>query len=207
VTVAVAFTPATPHNGDGVAITVSEDTAAGLEGPATCKITRDSDSEVVGRSTPFGISEQFGFSDATATLTLTADGGTYKLTVDGHQTAAIAWNANAAAIEAAISLAAGSAVVHVTGTGPFTLASEGLDLNKAETVTADATSLTLTASTATAVIAPVVVGGTGNFTDTAGPFTFGPTVLATGNYHIDVVDASEASLLPGGTPVALVVAA
>lgn len=200
-TVAIAVDPSSPHNGNDIEFTVSEDVAAGLEGPVTMTITRDSDSEIVARSVPFGIGEKFGYSDEDETLTITATGGTYKLTVDGHQTAAIAFGANAAAIEAAITLAVGADVVAVSGTGPFHLKAKGADLDISDVVTVDATSLT----GGTATIALVTAGGTGNFSDSAGSFQWG-TVLATGNYHMDVVDASQASQLPGGTPIALVVA-
>lgn len=194
---AVAFAPGSPTSLTGILITCSGQ----VDPPATVAVIRDSDSKVVARSVVFGNGQVFGYTDATATLTIDATGGTYKLTVDGHQTAAIAFGANAAAIEAAITLAVGAAVVHVTGSGPFTLASEGTDLNIAETVTSDATSLTGGGHTAT--IAPVVVGGVGKYLDDGGPFQFGPLFLPTDNYHLDVQDGSNASLL--GSTVACVI--
>lgn len=48
----------------------------------------------------------------------TSTGGTFTLTIDGDTTAAIAYNASAAAVESAVeAVAAVSAVVSVTGTG------------------------------------------------------------------------------------------
>lgn len=64
-------------------------------------------------------------------LTITATGGTYTLTytnpITGVQTAtaAIAYNANAAAIASAINTALGGTAVAVTGTGPFTITFSG----------------------------------------------------------------------------------
>lgn len=56
------------------------------------------------------------------TLTITATGGTFKLGFQGYpQTVAIAYNANAAAIQAALDTILGSGNVTVTGTGPFVL--------------------------------------------------------------------------------------
>lgn len=200
--IVVTYAPPSPTGGSGVVITATPGVASDLEGPATIKITRDSDNEVIAQSPPSGVPEEIGLTNATASLAINADGGTYTLTAGGYTTAAIPWNANAAAIEAAITLAAGSAIVHVTGTGPFTLASEGLDLSLPETITANATLLTLTTGTATAVITPVVVGGA--FTlDPAGVLTYGPLIMQSGAYHIDVVDGTNTSLL--GSTVALTV--
>lgn len=58
------------------------------------------------------------------TLTITATGGTYTLTVNGATTGALAFNANAAAIDAAVEALAGvgAGKVTVTGAGPFSLA-------------------------------------------------------------------------------------
>lgn len=56
------------------------------------------------------------------TLTITASGGTYTLTVGGQTTSALAFNANAATIQAALVALStvGPGNVTVTGSGPFT---------------------------------------------------------------------------------------
>lgn len=61
--------------------------------------------------------------NAVQTLTITASAGTFKLMFRGYKTAAIAYNANAAAIQAAIEAmpSVGSGNCAVTGSGPFTL--------------------------------------------------------------------------------------
>lgn len=59
----------------------------------------------------------------TLTITGSPSGGTYTILVNGFATAPIAYNANAAAIDAAIDALVGvtGATVTVTGTGPWTL--------------------------------------------------------------------------------------
>lgn len=54
------------------------------------------------------------------TLTITATGGTYQLGLDGQYTTALAFNANQATIQAAITALLGSGNCTVGGTGPFT---------------------------------------------------------------------------------------
>lgn len=69
-----------------------------------------------------------GGTDEVQTETVTATGGTRALTVLGYKTAAIAYNANAAAIKAAILLACPvlvSADLTVAGTGPYTYTFSG----------------------------------------------------------------------------------
>lgn len=64
-----------------------------------------------------------GGTNEVQTLTFDADvdGGTYTLTFGDYTTAALAWNANAAAIEAALDLLPNleDGDIEVTGTGPF----------------------------------------------------------------------------------------
>jgi hypothetical protein len=62
-------------------------------------------------------------TDAVQTLTITATGGTYKLSYDGYTTPALAYNALAATIQAALRAlpSVGGAYVTVTGTGPWTI--------------------------------------------------------------------------------------
>ncbi len=68
-------------------------------------------------------------NQGTQVLTITATGGTYTLTYNGQTTTAIAYNANAATIQAALvaltSIGAGGATV--TGTGPFNLILSGVN--------------------------------------------------------------------------------
>ncbi len=68
--------------------------------------------------------------NAVQTLTVTATGGSYTLTIGGATTGAIAFNANAAAIQTAVQAAGAGGVfggdpaastATVTGTGPFTV--------------------------------------------------------------------------------------
>ncbi len=71
-----------------------------------------------------------GGTNEVQTLTFDADvdGGTYKLSLFGYQTAPIAWNANAAAIETALLAACPlilNADITVAGTGPYTFTFAG----------------------------------------------------------------------------------
>jgi len=75
------------------------------------------------------------------TLEIGATGGTFTLTLNGTESGAIAYDANAATIEAALS------GVTVTGSGPFTLTMA--DSSYFNSLTSDATNLTGGASTAT----------------------------------------------------------
>jgi hypothetical protein len=62
-----------------------------------------------------------------STVTITATGGTYVVAVNGRETDALAYNANAAAIQAAIrALGPEFDSVTVTGTGPFTITWTGV---------------------------------------------------------------------------------
>lgn len=63
----------------------------------------------------------------TLTITGVPTGGTYRLTFDGQQTAAIAYNANAAAIQTALVALSNVDLgdITVTGTGPFTFTFAG----------------------------------------------------------------------------------
>lgn len=95
------------------------------------------------------------------TLTITgATGGTYTLTFDGETTSALAYNANAAAIQAAL-LALGNldtGDVVVTGAGPYTITFGGdyVDMD-VESIVANGASLTGTSPTA--VITTPTPGG------------------------------------------------
>lgn len=59
------------------------------------------------------------------TLTIAATGGTYQLGLDGQFTTALAFDANAAAIQAAINALLGAGNCTVGGTGPFTFTFTG----------------------------------------------------------------------------------
>lgn len=73
------------------------------------------------RGQVLGLVKQAARNDV-QTVTITATGGTFKLGMTGFwQTAAIAYNANAAAYQSALDAAAGAGNFVVTGTGPFVL--------------------------------------------------------------------------------------
>lgn len=86
------------------------------------------------------------------TETIDATGGTRTLSFDGHATAAIAYNANAAAIQAALILLPNidSGDVVVTGSGPFTYTFGGqYALQDVPALVADSTALTGNTHTST----------------------------------------------------------
>lgn len=59
------------------------------------------------------------------TLTVTATGGTYQIEYDGKLTAPLAYNADAAAIDAALEAKLGTGTITTSGTGPWTLTGAG----------------------------------------------------------------------------------
>lgn len=108
------------------------------------------------------------------TLTVDATGGTYDLTVNGQTAAAVAYNANAAALQAAIvalsNVAPGDIVVTggpgaAGGLTPYTLTWGGALADTNMTVTTDGASLTGGAGTA---VVGTTTGGDGTSTDLTG---------------------------------------
>ena len=97
-----------------------------------------------------------GASNAVYSLAISATGGTYRLIFNGRSTAALAWNANAAAIQAAIDALLGAGLWVVGGTGPWSLTAAGANLN-AEVLAPRVTLTKLTGGTAT--ITPTTEGG------------------------------------------------
>lgn len=99
----------------------------------------------------------------TLTVTGTPTGGTYKLGFDGETTAALAFNANAAAIQAALLAlpGVGATDLAVTGSGPFTVtyggARAGQDVPK---ITLEENALT-GGSTPSVTVATTTPGGAG----------------------------------------------
>lgn len=109
---------------------------------------------------------------AAFTLTLPdgADGGSYKLTVtvdgDDQETAAIAWNDNAAAIDAAITALSnvGASDVAVTGTGPFTITFAG-DLASEDLITVTVSDQSVTDGGVQEDVTVAETGTTGGYSD------------------------------------------
>jgi hypothetical protein len=97
------------------------------------------------------------------TITGSPTGGTYTLTFDGQTTAAIAYNANAAAIQSALlalsNIDAGD--VTVTGTGPFTITFGGQYAG--DPVSQITATSSLTGGTAPAVTTGTTTQGSDNF--------------------------------------------
>lgn len=122
------------------------------------------------------------------TLTITATGGTYTLSFGGQTTTAIAYNANAAAIQAALaalSTLSGSGDVVVAGAGPFTITFGG---RYAGINTAAVTVATGSLTGGTATIATTTPGGTG-----AGTGRTGLTDLYAVRFGLDGVHAVSVS--------------
>lgn len=96
----------------------------------------------------------------TLTMTGTPTGGTYTLTYSGQTTTAIAYNANAAAIQAALvalsNIAPGDVVV--TGTGPFTVTFGGT-LGATNVAQLTASSASLTGGTSPTMTPTTATGG------------------------------------------------
>jgi hypothetical protein len=86
----------------------------------------------------------------TITISGVPTGGTYKLTFAGTSTANLAYNANAAAVQAALRTLTGDAALTVTGTGPLVVhfAANGLQGD----ITATAVALTGGTAPAVAVV-------------------------------------------------------
>lgn len=97
-------------------------------------------------------------SNSVWTLTITASAGTYAILIDGKPTAQLTYNANAAAIQAAIDAVIGAGKITVGGTGPWTLTAAGAWLNQIVRAPriSPATTFTLTG---TATIVTTTPGG------------------------------------------------
>lgn len=91
----------------------------------------------------------------TVTTALTPDGGTYTLTYKGHTTAAIAWNANAAAIKLALELLPSVNFGDITASGSLANAATftfATTLGNVPLITADTSLLTDTAVVVTDLV-------------------------------------------------------
>jgi hypothetical protein len=118
------------------------------------------------RIDPTGVGGPDGTNEVqSVTLTGTPAGGTFTLTFDGLTTAPIAFNATAAAVQAALlalaSLATGDVVVTGSAGGPYTL-SFGGDFSEEDVATLTGSAAGLTGGTTPAVViatpTPGVVG-------------------------------------------------
>lgn len=100
-------------------------------------------------------------TDAIATLTIDAAGGTYTVTYSAQETGNIDFDATAAEVQAALealsNIAPGDVVVTGDDGGPYTLTFGGELADADINLTTDATNLT--GGAGTAVVADVVVGG------------------------------------------------
>lgn len=99
-------------------------------------------------------------------ISLTGNGGTFTLTFGGNTTSALAWNASAATVQAALqglaSIGASNATVAGSAGGPWTVTFAGSLANSAQSlITADATSLTYTGA-GTATPSELTHGGGGS---------------------------------------------
>lgn len=152
----------------------------------------------------------------TATVTGTPTGGTFTLTFDGETTAAIAYNAAASVVQAALeglpNIEVGDVTVSGSAGGPWTITFVGQEggINQSQ-ITSDAALLTggTTPAVAMATTVPGVAGATdGRQTDTniVGICnTFLPWQLMEGDreiavvYEASVVQASCLEMVAGGT--------
>lgn len=103
----------------------------------------------------------FNGTNEVQTITISATGGTFTVTYSGQTTAAIAWNATSAAVQAALEALSNIAVgdVSVTGAdgGPYSIEFVGtLGMQDVATMTTNAGSLT--GGAGTAVVATPTVG-------------------------------------------------
>jgi hypothetical protein len=97
----------------------------------------------------------------TLTISGTPTGGTYRLRFDGEETSALAYNANAAAIQTALQALStvGAGSLLVTGSGPFTITAAGA-LAGRETVAVEVVAVLLTGGTTpTATVTRATKGG------------------------------------------------
>lgn len=92
-----------------------------------------------------------GAGNAVFTLTITATGGTYVLYFDGLPTAELAYNDNAAAIQAAVDARIGAGLLTVAGAGPYTFTAAGAYVNL-EVRAPEVSTLKLTGGTATMAV-------------------------------------------------------
>jgi hypothetical protein len=111
-----------------------------------------------------------GSTEEVQTITVSATGGTFTITLSGQATAAIAWNAAASAVQAALvalpNVNAGDIVVTggPGGTAPYTLTFGGQYANTdVPAVTTDASSLT--GGAGTAAVATATPGGADTTSD------------------------------------------
>ncbi len=145
-----------------------------------------------------------GTSDEVQTLTVDATGGTFTLTFAGQTTAAIASEATAAAVEAALealsNVAPGDVTVTGAAGGPYTITFGGdLANTNVAAITTDATALT--GGAGTAVVTTGTAGGA-DLGDTAiGHLFSGQTVPAAGDLHCALLDVGRVIVanLPEGS--------
>lgn len=154
-------------------------------------------SKVGGFLVPFaGVSEV-----QTVTITGAPTGGTFTLTLDGQTTAAIAYNATAAAVKTALEALPNVDQVTVTGTGPYVVTFAGGANVPQMTATA---SLTGGSSPAVAV-ATTTGGGAGGGADVLAGFVAYPIPLLQDGGGVSTVVTTaylvDAVIIPASLPV------
>jgi hypothetical protein len=113
------------------------------------------------------------------TLTINNTGGTYRLGVNGRFTTALAHNANAATIQAAMNALIGAGNVTVGGTGPFTFTFIGDYSNRnVALLVLDAASLTGGTASTLVKTTPGSAGQTGTMTAATGGASDGTQIAA-----------------------------
>lgn len=137
----------------------------------------------------------------TVTITGAPTGGTFTLTLDGETTAAIAYNASAATVQAAIEALSNVDSVTVTGSGPYVVTFGGNANVPQMTATAS-----LTGGTSPNVTVATTTGGGGKDSGVLAGFIAYPIALAQDSGALSTVVITaylvDAVIIPANLPVA-----
>jgi hypothetical protein len=147
---------------------------------------------------PFG-----GVSEVqTVTVTGSPTGGSFTLTVNGQTTAAIAYNATAAQVKAALEALSSVSVVSVTGSGPYVVTFGGGANVPQLTATASLTG----GSTPGVTVATTTAGGDTDGSDVLAGFIAYPIDLKQDSGALATVEIAayivDAVIIPANLPVA-----